>query len=760
VQIAKNIILKSPKRVTIYDTGLVTQSDLNTGTYFVSDDINKISRAEKNLLKLKELSKECTIDIYKGELANDFLILKDYDCVVISELISKATAESLNNFCRENKIGFIYCACLGLAGYLFTDFGEDYICLDEDGRKPERVKVTNVSNQNPGIVKLQKSNENHSLAKNLKNGDYVTFKEICGTTELNDSPPRPIKILSSQSVTIEDTSKFSEYVSDGYIEKIKIPTPYGFRPLKDCFDTIKGDQYDLFLDLTTKEYTDKISPGKNEKLHLAFLTVHEFFNQKNRLPYQNSSEDFHIILSFSEQILDKAKKKKLDWAVSINNSNEIKNVLESIAKWSRCQVAPVCEFLGGLVACEIMKILQLYIPFEQWYWFDFFDRIKKTSEYEWDSLFYEGVSKLNPIKLVSIGDKYPRFCEVMSRSKIEFSSLKKYDNSNLDQYDVVVINLDLNKNNLEVIRNIFKINKLDRKLVISNLFLENQVFSQVTYNENLKFQELPQFIENISISNNNKCLLLSNHCKELAANLFESIFNELFKDILALFSMEQKAEDQDEDEEDLIYNHLDNMTSQILPMASKQKLFNIKKLIEAFISKKYQEIINYSIFKFIELFNFNIKQIILKYPSYEEKDFYYRYRRCPQSIEFNPNNKFHIRFVESLSLLLADILKIEKTEYIIEIEKIEDIYTCCLFSLNTYNNNFTRNTLNSKISSNETDKEIKALKEMIFILVQKNKSKVEFGSLPFKKDLESQVKILLENTSKIYTSVNSFMVLI
>jgi hypothetical protein len=752
VQIAKNIILKSPKRVTIYDTGLVTQSDLNSGMNFEPDDVNKFSRAEKSLVKLKELNKDCSLDLFRGELANDFLILKDYDCVVISELICRATVETLNIFCRDNNIKFIYCACLGLTGYIFTDFGDDFVCLDDDKSKSQRINVVKVSNQNPGIVKLNSS----SMEKYLKNGDYVIFKEICGTTELNESPSRPIKILSSQSVTIEDTSKFSEYISDGYLERVKIPIPFYFRPLKECFDNLKSDQFELFINLTSREYSDKVSPGKNEHLHLGFLALHEFFNQKNRLPYANSLDDKQILLSLAEELTDKAKKKQLDWAININ-IKEIKNVIENIAKSSRCQIPPVFTFLGGLVASEVMKILQVFIPFNQWYWFDFSDRIQKSKSYDWDKLFIEGVSKLNSNQVVSIGEKYTKINELMNLCKIEFSFLKNYDGSNLDPYNVIVLNMDMNKN-MEIIKNILKTTNMERKLLIYNLFLENKVVSQAIYNDSTNFQELSQLIDTISFSNNNKCLYLNKYCRELATTVFESIFNELFKDIQTLFSMEKKAEDEDEDEEDLIYNYLDSITSQIPSMASKQKLFNIKKLIEATISNKYQEIINYSIFKFIELFNFNINQVILKYPTFEEKDFYYSYKRCPKSMEFTADNKFHTGFVESLSLLLADLLKVEVTEYTYEKEKIEDISTCCLFSLNTYNNNFTRNILNSKVFSNETEKEIKALKEMVFILVQKNKSKMRFGSLPFKKELEPQVKVLLDSTFRIYTEVNSFMV--
>jgi ubiquitin-activating enzyme E1 len=57
----------------------------------------------------------------------------------------------------------------------------------------------------------------------LEDGDYVTFKEIQGMTELNDIAPQKVKVLGPYSFSICDTSNFSDYVNGGLFTQIKMP---------------------------------------------------------------------------------------------------------------------------------------------------------------------------------------------------------------------------------------------------------------------------------------------------------------------------------------------------------------------------------------------------------------------------------------------------------------------------------------------------------------------------------------------------------
>lgn len=39
----------------------------------------------------------------------------------------------VDEFCRKNKKGFIYTGCLGLYGFIFTDFGPNHFIKDATG---------------------------------------------------------------------------------------------------------------------------------------------------------------------------------------------------------------------------------------------------------------------------------------------------------------------------------------------------------------------------------------------------------------------------------------------------------------------------------------------------------------------------------------------------------------------------------------------------------------------------------------------------
>ena len=60
-------------------------------------------------------------------------------------------------------------------------------------------------------------------------------------------------------------------------------------------------------------------------------------------------------------------------------SNEIfdEDMALNLAKWSRAEISPICNFIGGIIAQEIVKYTEKYTPIEQWLWFDFYNSIKK-----------------------------------------------------------------------------------------------------------------------------------------------------------------------------------------------------------------------------------------------------------------------------------------------------------------------------------------------------------------------------------------------
>ena len=254
MEVAKNIILAGPKQVTINDNNIAQMRDLGSNYFITSNNIGKNTRADASLFKLRELNAYVQVNVDKANFIsnlsgtkltiNSYLnFLKDYNIIVITEFITKEAAEILNQFCRENKIGFIYSCVTGLAGFVFVDFGDLFLIQDDNGEEINQYYIRKITKENPGVIIIDDSVDNKKL--DLSHGDYVTFREISGMTELNDTPPRPIRILSPFTFSIEDTSKFSDYISGGIIEQVKVPKPVFNRSLKEAFENIYQDEMGL-----------------------------------------------------------------------------------------------------------------------------------------------------------------------------------------------------------------------------------------------------------------------------------------------------------------------------------------------------------------------------------------------------------------------------------------------------------------------------------------------------------------------------------
>ena len=189
-EVAKNIILSGPQSVTIYDPALTTINDLSSNFYLTEEDVGKKFRDEACVEKLSELNPYVKVSLLRFETNNNSLnfaslfceqILK-FNVVVFTELQPSNFLIQVNNTCRQNKIKFIYSCNLGLAGYIFTDFGPDHIIFEERSN-PLTYNIKSITKDKKGLITIdnEKGENNFSIG----DGGLVTFSGIEGMTELN-----------------------------------------------------------------------------------------------------------------------------------------------------------------------------------------------------------------------------------------------------------------------------------------------------------------------------------------------------------------------------------------------------------------------------------------------------------------------------------------------------------------------------------------------------------------------------------------------
>jgi len=62
----------------------------------------------------------------------------------------------------------------------------------------------------------------------LEDGDFVTFTEVQGMTELNNCHPRKVTVKGPYTFTIGNTSDLGDYIRGGIFTQVKMPKILAF----------------------------------------------------------------------------------------------------------------------------------------------------------------------------------------------------------------------------------------------------------------------------------------------------------------------------------------------------------------------------------------------------------------------------------------------------------------------------------------------------------------------------------------------------
>ena len=119
--------------------------------------------------------------------------------------------------------------------------------------------------------------------------------------------------------------------------------------------------------------------GRNGFLFIIFLALHEFYSlNNNQLPEINNIQHSNLLSEMVEKLYNEFKEQNVDWFDDVEELN--KNIISYISFWSRCEISPLCCFLGGILCHEIIKFTGKYYPINQWFCFDFFELIEILNE--------------------------------------------------------------------------------------------------------------------------------------------------------------------------------------------------------------------------------------------------------------------------------------------------------------------------------------------------------------------------------------------
>lgn len=364
IEIAKNIILSGPKSLTLLDKGLCDINDMGSNFFITYNDLGK-NRDIVCIKKLSELNEYVELSIFEGD--NILNKLDIFNVVIITEIMDKNYLFELDKICREKKIGFIYCLTLGLTGFIFTDFGINHIIKSKLNQEKKIYFIKKIVKPTNNKIIIIIDGNDFSL---VGEGKYVKFREIKGLEELNNKIKK-VRYVSPESFEIDDELNLEteKYVNGGIVEEIELEEKIEYKSLENSFE--KPYEEEIL------ERFDKGKINNEEQLHLSILSIHEYFIKNKCLPEINNLNQANIIIDISKNIFNNLKNKNYEWIEIIEKIDE--EFIKKVSKWSRCQISPICSFIGGIASQEILKYFGKFTPINQWIWFDFFEILQNQN---------------------------------------------------------------------------------------------------------------------------------------------------------------------------------------------------------------------------------------------------------------------------------------------------------------------------------------------------------------------------------------------
>eukprot|EP00933_Yihiella_yeosuensis_P028770 TRINITY_DN22588_c0_g1_i2.p1 TRINITY_DN22588_c0_g1~~TRINITY_DN22588_c0_g1_i2.p1 ORF type:complete len:1213 (+),score=350.78 TRINITY_DN22588_c0_g1_i2:70-3708(+) len=354
-EIAKNLILQGLGGITLVDTKSAQLQDLGTNFFLTEKDVGK-PLAATLVPKFKELNPFCNIKAVE-EVTPE--LVKQHAVMIVCQSMPLHELLKWNDFCRTNTpkaIAFIYVRHGGVFGNLFVDFGPTHVVQDSNGQAPMIRLVESIESGPEALVRL--SVPDGQAPGSLPEGGYVEFSDVTGCDgisthqeaspcgdmvtawKVNTKPSDPVN-----TIRIGDTSSFPAYVSGGQVTEKKVGVPYPFASLKDALKD-PGMPFDKMVG------TDMINFGSEWQMHVA-LHAALVIEADTGKPISGDADVPAVIAKAKELIASKTT----DVEIDVDE--------ELFAKYLRhfsTPIQPMCAFLGGIVAQEVVKIAGKFTP--------------------------------------------------------------------------------------------------------------------------------------------------------------------------------------------------------------------------------------------------------------------------------------------------------------------------------------------------------------------------------------------------------------
>ena len=337
LEIIKNMALLGINKIDIHSNKKMDRYQ-KTGMYYKYDD-------ELPIADFKKLNPTISIEqvnIYDEDKELNVKLVKKYHMVILTNCIFD-DAINLNRITHKLNIPFIMTGCYGLMGYIFNDWGDNFVVNDVDGEIYENLLIESIEG------KLIKFKDGH----NLGDGDTLiaTLHYSDNTIVTNE-----IQVKETKSPLLIEMKEFPEKDVSLYknLIKKKIPKNIKFKTLKQNYQSIDAIIADYSLPFTR--------PTELHELHLAYS---QYLEVKGETPHAWSIVDFEIFTQYIKS-----------WETK---SEEFKILAKKFCFTLRGDVLPFASIIASVASHEVLKALgHKYSPIVQWYYMDYYELIEDS----------------------------------------------------------------------------------------------------------------------------------------------------------------------------------------------------------------------------------------------------------------------------------------------------------------------------------------------------------------------------------------------
>ncbi|KAJ8676887.1 hypothetical protein QAD02_012674 [Eretmocerus hayati] len=308
-----------------------------------------MNRAEACCNQLSELNNYVPTRAYTGPLNNE--ILERFSVIILTQSTLEEQLR-IARFTHEKNIALIVGETRGLFSQVFCDFGDNFSIVDPTGEPPVTAMVASISKDSQGVVTCLDDTRH-----GMEDGDFVTFSEVQGMTEINGCEPKRIKVLGPYTFSIGDTSHYSEYIQGGLATQVKKSKILKFAPLGESLAN---------PEIVVSDFAKFSHP---QQLHLAFVTLHRFIKNWKRVPRPWNVDD-------SQEFVKLARDLNEEYGFHFEIQEE---VLILFSQTSSGDLNPMNAVIGGIIAQEAIKACSgKFHPIYQWLYFDAIECLPKN----------------------------------------------------------------------------------------------------------------------------------------------------------------------------------------------------------------------------------------------------------------------------------------------------------------------------------------------------------------------------------------------